>query len=176
VQAVLAELGPPEAVADEAYAGLPAAGAPAPARRRPALEQPWVPVVVAVLSSLALLAIVSTSMGMVGYSGSGADVSPTLAFPTFTFVLLLLSSVLWVPAATLSVVSSLWSPRQRRELALLVPGAATALTLLPDLGYYVSRRELGINIGAWSALALALLGGSWLLWHHTRAALRRAGA
>ena len=57
-----------------------------------------------------------------------------------------------------------------------VPAAATVLTLLPDLGYHLSQREVGINIGAWSALALALLGGSWLLWHHTRAAMGRAGA
>lgn len=176
VQTVLAELGPPEAVADEAYAGFPAAGPPAPPLRRPALERAWVPAAVAVLSSLALLAVVSTWGGMVGYAGSGADVSYTTAFPTVTFVLLLPTSVLWMPAAALTMMSSLWSPREGRELALLVPAAATVLTLLPDLGYHLSQREVGINIGAWSALALALLGGSWLLWHHTRAAMGRAGA
>lgn len=175
VQTVLAELGPPEAVADEAYAGLPAASPPAPPQRRRTLERGWVPAAVAVLSSLALLAVVSTWGGMVGYAGSGADVSYTTAFPAVTFVLLLLAAVLWVPAAALTMMSSLWSPREGRELALLVPAAATVLTLLPDLGYHLSQREIGINIGAWSALALALLGGSWLLWHHTRAAMGRAG-
>ena len=64
VQTVLAELGPPEAVADEAYAGLPAASPPAPPQRRPTLERAWVPAAVAVLSSLALLAVVSTWGGM----------------------------------------------------------------------------------------------------------------
>lgn len=176
VQTVLAELGPPEAVADEAYAGLPAASPPAPPQRRRTLERGWVPAAVAVLSSLALLAVVSTWGGMVGYAGSGADVSYTTAFPAVTFVLLLLAAVLWVPAAALTMMSSLWSPREGRELALLVPAAAMVLTLLPDLGYHLSQREIGINIGAWSALALALLGGSWLLWHHTRAAMGRAGA
>jgi hypothetical protein len=174
VQTVLAELGPPEAVADEAYAGLPAASPPAPPQRRPTLERAWVPAAVAVLSSLALLAVVSTWGGMVGYAGSGADVSYTTAFPTVTFVLLLPAAVLWVPAAALTMMSSLWSPREGRELALLVPAAAMVLTLLPDLGYHLSQREIGINIGAWSALALALLGGSWLLWHHIRAAMGRA--
>ena len=174
VQTVLAELGPPEAVADEAYAGLPAASPPAPPQRRPTLERAWVPTAVAVLSSLALLAVVSTWGGMVGYAGSGADVSYTTAFPTVTFVLLLPAAVLWVPAAALTMMSSLWSPREGRELALLVPAAAMVLTLLPDLGYHLSQREIGINIGAWSALALALLGGSWLLWHHIRAAMGRA--
>jgi hypothetical protein len=176
VQAVLAELGPPEAVADEAYAGLPAATPLAPPPRRLALERAWVPTAVVILLSLALLGMVSTWAGMVGYAGSGTDVSYTAAFPTATFVLLLVTSVLWVPAAALALMSSLWSSREGRELALLAPGVAVAMTLLPDLGYYLSHREIGINIGAWSAVALALLGGSWLLWHHTRAAMRRAGA
>lgn len=176
VQTVLAELGPPEAVADEAYAGLPAASRPSPPQSRPALERAWVPAAVAILLSLALLSIISTSLGMVSYGGSGADVSHTVAFPTFTFVLLLMTSVLWVPAAALTMMSSLWSRSEGRQLAMLAPGAATALTLLPDLGYYVSQREIGIQIGGWAALALALLGGPWLLWHHTRAAVQRAGA
>jgi hypothetical protein len=175
VQGVLAELGPPEAVADEAYAGLPTAGTAAP-RRRPGLEQPWVPVAVATLLTLTLLGMVSTSVSMAGYSGSGADVSPTIAFPTLTFILLVMFSLLWVPASLLATMSSCWSPRQGRELALLAPAAATALTLLPDLGYYLTHREIGINIGAWSALALTAIGGPWLLWHHTRAARRRTGA
>jgi hypothetical protein len=176
VRAVLTELGPPQAVADEAYAGLPAASQPSPPQSRPALERAWVPAAVAILLSLALLSIISTSLGMVSYGGSGEDVSHTVAFPTFTFVLLLMTSVLWVPAAALTMMSSLWSRSEGRQLAMLAPGAATALTLLPDLGYYVGQREIGIQIGGWAALALALLGGPWLLWHHTRAAVQRAGA
>ena len=130
-----------------------------------------VPAAVAGLSSLALLAVVSTGAGWWATQGREPDVSLHDCFPNGHLCAAPAGRGALVPAAALTMMSSLWSPREGRELALLVPAAATVLTLLPDLGYHLSQREVGINIGAWSALALALLGGSWLLWHHIRAAM-----
>lgn len=50
VRSALAELGPPQAAADEAYAGRPAH----PASRGAVLSHPWVPLTVSALDVLAL--------------------------------------------------------------------------------------------------------------------------
>lgn len=190
VQAVLAELGPPEAVADEAYAGLPATSALAAPPRRPVLEQPWVPVVVFVLLGLALVVTEFSAGALNGYGTSGTAsvasdgtvleeqtfISFNTTFPTVMFMSLTSSVMLWVPATVLVWLSPLWTQRERLHLTLLTPLAAGAVSILPQLGWLLTRAELGINVGAWTGLALGLGGGFWVLWRHTRAARQRAGA
>ncbi len=72
VREALAELGPPQLVADEAYAGRQPTTAATPGSA-PVMARSWVPVVVAVLTAVALLMtiLIVSSMGSVVSSSSG---------------------------------------------------------------------------------------------------------
>lgn len=189
VHTVLAELGPPEAVADEAYAGLPAPGTTSPPQGG-ALEQPWVLVVVLVLLALALVVTTFMTGSLGGYGTSGtasvtADgrvieehttISFDIGFPVAIVLALLNSAILRLPATVLVWISPLWTRREQVHLSLLTPAAAALVTVLPRLGWLLTHTETGINTGAWIGLALGLAGGFWLLWRHTRVARQRAVA
>lgn len=181
VREVLAELGPPQAVADEAYAGRPAhaANAPAPVGR---LSRPWVPVVVAVLVAVGLLLVllVTGSMGGVTTSTSvdsaGAVVETSelsgsplwMSFAAITFTL-----PVWVAIALLVGSSPLWVGREKLAVALLVPSAALLSGLLPLLGWGLIGIN-GVYGGAWAALVLIVVGGSWIMVRITQRAAARA--
>ncbi len=180
VRRALAELGPPQAVADEAYAGLPLAAVPT--SRPPALTREWVPVTVAVLLGIAVLVIIAVVGGVGGYTTSSstttADATGTQsvvetidyaqAFPAATLAGLVATILLWGPASILVALSPLWTGRRQLLLHLLVPLSAVLLTALPDLGWVLTHREIGINLGAWASLATVVLGGGWLLARLTR--------
>ena len=203
VRRALAELGSPQSVADEAWAGRPAPVAPAPvsSARVPVMARGWVPITVGVLLGLALVLssfIVSAASGYSTSSTSssaatavtpqtGAEVvAPPVEESTQTQVsydaspltgvaaALLFTWLLWLPATVLVLASPLWSTRQKVALSLLTPGAALLLSGLPALGWALSGKEIGINLGAWVGLAVALGGGGWLLVRTCRAGAETA--
>ena len=186
VRAVLAELGPPQAIADEAYAGRPA---PSP-RRTPALSRAWVPISVGVLLALALLTTITVIGAFSTYATSESgtydaagraittqhDVDFTGVGPSGILMALLASWLFWVPATVLSLASPLWSPRQKVALCLLTPAAVVVMALLPTIGWEALGTELGINLGSWTSLALVVVGGGLLLTHLCRAAARKVAS
>lgn len=186
VRAALDELGPPQAIADEAYAGRPA-----PSPRRPgALSRGWVPVTVGVLLGLALLATImvvgtfssyaTSDSGTFDATGKAISSEHKVDFtgvgPSAILAALLLSWIFWVPATILALASPLWSRRQKVALCLLTPAAIAVMAVLPSVGWGVWGTELGINLGAWTSLALVVGGGGWLITHLCRAAARRTAS
>lgn len=129
VSAVLAELGPPEIVAREAYGTEYAAGSP---QRTGAGEpggtrwsdRPWVPVVVAVLQVLALLLLLAAVGG-----GAGAVVSGLWLLPP------------WIGIALLVGNSRLWVARHKLVHLLLLPVSA-----------------LVVGVGGWQLVRLTRAG------------------
>ena len=185
VRAALDELGPPQAIADEAYAGRPASAVAAP--RPGPLSRTWVPVTVGVLLGLALLVTILVIGSIGGYatsdglSSDGSTVTdPEVQFttpgPGGVLVGLLASWVFWIPATILTLASPLWTNRQKVALCLLTPAALVVMIALPTIGWASSHTELGINLGAWTSLALVALGGGWLLARLCRAAARKAAS
>lgn len=182
VRRVLAELGPPQAVADEAYAGRPAyaASAPAPVGR---LSRPWVPVVVAVLTAVGVLLVllVSASMGAITTStsvDSAGAVGETTVLGVSTLFGTLVAALaatlpLWVTVAVLVGLSPLWVGREKAVVAALVPAAALLVVTLPLLGWWLVGIN-GVYVGAWTALALVVVGGSWVMVRITQRAAARA--
>jgi uncharacterized membrane protein len=182
VRTALAELGPPQAVADEAYAGRPAHAPTAPPRVG-ALSRPWVPVVVAILTGIGLLVVlvVTGSIGGVVTStsvdSSGAVVETTAVgastlFATF-FAAIAMTLPVWVSVAVLVGLSSLWVGREKLIVAGLVPAAALLMAALPLLGWWIIGVN-GVYAGAWAALAVVVVGGSWLMVRLTARAAARA--
>lgn len=183
VREVLAELGPPQAVADEAYAGRPAYALTSPARAG-AMSRPWVPVVVAILTALGLFVVILVAGGISSVSTSTSVDSGGLVVETAelsgsplvgSFASILMTLPLWVPAAVLLGLSPLWVGREKLFVAILVPVAALLMGLLPTLGWGLIGVN-GVYAGAWTALALVIVGGGWLLLRLTRRASARAGA
>jgi hypothetical protein len=182
VREVLAELGPPQAIADEAYAGRPAR-ASAPPERVGALGRAWVPVVVAILTALGLFLVIvvagtssgvttSSSVDSSGHVVETSELSGGLPWAPL-FAALMLTLPMSVSVAALVGLSPLWIRREKLLASLLIPFAALVISLLPMVGYGL----LGINgvyAGAWTALVLIVLGGGWLLMRLTRKASARA--
>lgn len=182
VRGVLAELGPPQAIADEAYAGR-TAHASIPPGRVGALSRPWVPVVVAVLTAVGLFLVIlvaGTSSGVitsssVDSSGNVVETSELSGDVPWAplFGALLLALPLWGSVAILVGVSPLWVGREKLMAALLIPVAAALNAFLPMLGFGLVGVN-GVYAGAWTALALIVVGGGWLLMRLTRRASARA--
>ena len=182
VRAALAELGPPQAIADEAYAGRPAvvvlAGAPA-AARRPALSGTWVPVVVGVLLGLCLLWVLflGATLPALAAETPPDDSSPLMPHPVELFVVTVIGSFwLWVPAAVLAALSPLWRTGERVRLTLLVPAVALLMGGLPWSGWRLVGTDAGVEVGAWTGVAVSLALATWVFWHDLRAGARRARA
>jgi len=186
VRDALAELGPPQLVADEAYTGRRSTTAVAPAGG-PVLGHPWVPVVVAVLTAIGLLVtvLVVSSLGSVGSSSSSSVDGTGATTETHTtaeltgspllgsFSALMVTLPLWATVAVLVALSPLWVGREKLVAALLIPTAALLMGFLPQVGWWL----IGINgviAGAWAALILVLAGGAWTLIRSTRQAAARA--
>lgn len=186
IRAVLAELGPPDAVAREAYADRPHRGAAAtPAAPVPLTSRPWAPVAVALLNTLGLFLLVLVVGGMAGFvvsSSTSLDGSETtqviyhsgsvlVAAATGLFLVL----PLWIPAVVIVGVSLLWTARQKLLLVAVLPVAALLLGGLPEAGWALVGAS-GLTYGAWAAVTLAAVGGIVLLWRLTAAGLARARA
>ena len=186
VREALAELGPPQLVADETYAGRPPTTG-VQTGNAPVMARTWVPVVVAILTAVAVLLtilVVSTMGGTVSSSSSSSgDVngvaaqvqtreeltgSPLIA----SLVALLVTLPLWTTVAVLVGISPLWVRREKLVAVLLIPGAALLMGLLPQVGWWLIGAK-GVYGGAWTALILVLLGGGTILARSTRKAAAR---
>ena len=151
------------------------------------MARTWVPVVVAILTAVALLItilVVSTMGGTVSSSSSSSgDVngvaaqvqtreeltgSPLIA----SLVALLVTLPLWATVAVLVGISPLWVRREKLVAVLLIPGAALLMGLLPQVGWWLFGAK-GVYGGAWTALILVLLGGGTILTRSTRKAAAR---
>ena len=192
VRRTLAELGSPHSVADEAYAGAPApAAAPTTtmqAARPGALSRSWLPVVVGLTLGFALWSLISIAFGGSSYSITSSITMDALGntisspdvidypgeFPIRALNALLSTALLWLPPVVLCLVSPLWSATEKATAALILPLTALALTALPDLGWAVTHSERGIGGGAWSGLALGVIGGGYLILRTSRSGLQRA--
>jgi uncharacterized membrane protein len=182
VRAALAELGPPQAVADEAYAGRPAY-VPTSTPRVGAMSRPWVPVTVAILTALGLLLVVLVAGTAAGVSSSTSTDSTGRVVETAaelsgspllgSFAAIVAALPLWAGIALLVGLSPLWVGREKVVVALLVPAAALLMGILPLLGWSLVGIN-GVYAGAWTALALVVAGGGWLMAVLTRRASARA--
>lgn len=180
VQAVLAELGPPEAVAQEAYAGQPLNRNLAARSPMPALSKSWVPVVVALLQGLGLFLVVVILVESSSYStiGSGTVIESVHYSPAgfFRGVLgLVVMLPMWIPVVVLAGVSSLWGQRQKTAHILLLPVVVGLWAILPDLGWLVAGL-VGLITATWMAIAASFLGGGYVLFRLTTQGVARSQA
>jgi hypothetical protein len=178
VRAALAELGPPHAVADEAYAGKPPA-IPPPVPRHGPMGRVWVPILVVILQVIALLfALIIiggfSAVSTVSVNGvtdpESAELTGNPLFGSLAAILFTLP--LWATVALLVGLSPLWVGREKAAEALLVPGAALLMGILPLIGYLLVGVN-GVYAGTWTAAALVILGGGWLMTRLTRRAATR---
>ncbi|MFC8501962.1 hypothetical protein ACFUC1_06350 [Pedococcus sp. NPDC057267] len=186
VRAALAELGPPQAIADEAYAGRPATvlvAAPAPAApRRPALSGTWVPAVVGVLLGLCVVWTLLTSGLRPAYTGSSVNGGPEVVdayalHPLEVLVLALLGGFwLLLPCSVLVLASQLWRRGEKARLVVLTPAIGVVLGVLPWVGWLITRSPAGVTTGAVLGLVLSLAAAARVFWHDLRAGARRARA
>lgn len=181
VRAALAELGPPQAIADEAYAGRPTTvvvAAPAPAAvRRPALSGTWVPVVVSVLLGLCLVwtLFVGASLPAMASEAPGPETNAFMLHPVELLVLSLLGSAwLWIPAVVLTGLSPLWHGAEKLRVVLTVPVVAVLLGIAPWVGWSLTGSATGVELGSWAAVAAGLGLAVWVFWHDLREGARRA--
>ena len=175
VRAVLAELGPPSSVAEEAYATRPVS---AP-QKAPWASRTWVPPVVAIALGATLLFATIAVSGLAGYSsseactGDGGCTQGAIAFNGVfgpALVSLVAVSWLWLPTSALIAASTLWTRLEKLALVLLVPGLLVAFAVLVELGWLLTHTEVGINLGSWAGLALITIGGGLAIWRLTRTA------
>jgi hypothetical protein len=181
VREVLAELGSPQTVADEAYAGRPAYGPISPARVGP-MSRPWVPVVVAILTAVGMFLVILVGGTMGSVTGSTAVDSSGVVVETSelsgspllgSFAAIMLTLPLWATIALFVGLSPLWVGREKIVVALMLPATALLMGLLPMLGWWLVGIN-GVYAGAWTALALVIGVGGWLMVRLTRRASARA--
>jgi hypothetical protein len=183
VRAALAEVGPAQAVADEAYAGRPHVAA-----RKPATSRPWLPGVVAALEAVAVLVVVSvagTSSSVTTSTASSVSAAggPTTSVTQSQFqgsiggglLAFFAAFPFWLVLAVLVGVSALWLGREKLLLVAVVPICAGAFAVLPELGYQLFGIN-GVYAGGWICLGLAVLGGGAVVGVLARRAHRRATA
>jgi hypothetical protein len=189
VRAVLSELGPAATVAEEAHADRPASGVLLRSAMRPPLtSRAWVPPVVAGFEAFTQLvvALVVGSSGVV--SGGSASVTTstgrtTMVQPTSSFdwspfgvvASVFAAFPFWLVVVVLVAASALWTAREKVVLMTLPLAAIVTLTILPLAGYALVG-VTGVYIGAWTAIALLVIGGGSLTWVLTRRASRRSAA
>lgn len=193
VAAVLTELGPPDAVAREAFESgqsdsgqyavswpsAAGAGVQGPPPRVRWSDRPWVPVAVGLLQVLGLVGMILVAVGTAVYStfessdgvrvvdySAGSALVATVAGAVMVLPL-------WIGVALLAGNSSLWSGRQKILHLLLLPVSTLLIGLAPDLGWALAG-ERGLNVASGAALVVVLVAGGWLVVHLTRAGRRRA--
>ncbi|GAA6525424.1 hypothetical protein [Intrasporangium sp. DVR] len=184
VAAVLTELGPPDAIAQAAYAdrAVPPVPPAAPrAARIPITSRPWVPVVVALLQGLSLLLVILVVGGSVAWvEGSGATSTGETEVTTYGGSSLaavlaggLAALPLWTVMALLVGISALWTSREKVAHLLAVPVAAVLFAAGPTVGGSLAGKA-GMIVVAWTVLAVVVAGGGWLLYRLTVSGRRRA--
>jgi len=183
VRAALDEVGPATAVAEEAWTGRTS---PVPSPRPPGTSRAWLPFTVAGFEAVALLVVVIVVGGSVGVS-SGSTTVTTADGQTTTEVTqssfhgsiggavgaLFAVIPFWLVILVLVGVSALWTARQKTVLMVLPLAAAIAFAVLPMLGYALIGIN-GVYAGAWTAVALTVGGGGFLVWALVRGAVRRS--
>lgn len=187
VRRTLAELGSPQAVADEAYAGRPASVRPlAPAVGTPpargTLTQPWVPVMVGVFVTVSLVPMLFVAAGVVGLffeitvrPGGVPQSVPITPMPAELMGWLLLTLVFTLPfTAALVVPSRLWSAGEKVRLLLLAPTTALVLAFVPWLGDVVSGSILGGAIAAAGGVVVMVVAAWYVLDRDLRAGFARS--
>ncbi|MDX6300941.1 MAG: hypothetical protein QOF53_2155 [Nocardioidaceae bacterium] len=186
VRAALAEVGPAQDVADEAYAGRPGAG-PA-AAPLPVSSRRWLPSVVAGLEAVAVLVVVaaagsSASVTSSTVSSVSAAGGPTTSVTQSSFEGSIGSGLLafvaafpfWLVVVVMVGVSALWSGREKLALIAVMPACALAFAVLPEVGYKVFGIN-GVYAGGWLATGLSVLGGGLAVGVLVRRAHRRSTA
>lgn len=152
VRAALAELGPPQAIADEAY-GARTAAPVLPARRPPS---PWQAVVACSLNALGLalvaLLLLTGLAGAMELLYSGLTV---FALP-------------WSGVFALSLLAPVWTRRQRMASALFFPAVIVAFTAVVGIMSAVLGPSVFNLIPAVALFAVAV----WVLVRLLKAALR----
>ncbi|GAA1148499.1 HAAS signaling domain-containing protein [Ornithinicoccus hortensis] len=183
VRAVLAEVGPSEEVAREAYAGRPAVvgvagpmSAPYP-DRPPLASRDWVPVFVAVVQVVSVFASAvviggSSAWVVTSTDSSGASTSSFGGSIVAATAAAALVAPLWIALVLFVGNSRLWNGREKLAHILLLPVVLALMGLLPELGNALVGVN-GVYAGSWAALALVVLGGGWLVVRLTRAGLGR---
>ena len=148
VQAALAGLGSPQSIAEEAYADQPSTSGAAPVPSR------WTAVVACALNGvgLAFLALVSFT------TSGGADI--LLAVPV--------SLLPWAGIVALSMLSPVWTQRQKATSICLAPATLVCLALLTTISVAI------FGLSPINAIpVLALFGTSaWILIRLGRHAMR----
>lgn len=140
VRAVLAELGPPQAIADEAYAGRPA---PSPPR---ATRSQWQAVTATILNAVGLLLA-----GLLALAGPHPS---EVAFVGLIF------TVPWLIGVTLAAMSPVWQTRDKVASSLFFPGLLGALAVVTA----IVRPAMGPGTPVRAALMVALvLAAGWPL-------------
>lgn len=196
VRAALEEIGPPQSVADETWAGRPGGigrggigpggvGVTMPVRP-PATSRAWVPTVVAVLEALGLLLVVgvagmsggvsesqSATTARVGESVESTVVTSYDGSPLMGVAAIFASLPFWLPLVLLVAMSALWTGREKALLIALTPLGALLVGALPSVGWALFGAN-GVYGAAWLSLGLLLLGGGVLVGVLVRRGLIRA--
>lgn len=154
VRAALAELGTPEQVADEAYAG--GGGAPSPSSPS-RTDRRWLPVTV-----MALGALVLAMLALLAATGPGMfEALIPLVYPPF-----------WPVLVVLVVAAKGWSAREKWVLVTALPAACLLVAVVTHLAWSVST-SAG-PIASIAALVVAVVSGAAVLVVLGRRGLARA--
>jgi len=183
VRAALDEVGPATAVAEEAWTGRTL---PGPSPRPPVSSRAWLPFTVAGFEATTLLVVTVVVGGSAVVSSSSATVTTpdgqtTTEVTQSSFdgsiggaVTALFAAIpFWLVILVLVGVSALWTARQKTVLLALPLATAIVFAGLPMLGYALIGIN-GVYAGAWTALALTVGGGGFLMWALVRGAVRRS--
>jgi len=172
VRAVLAEVGPASAVAEEAWAGRTS---PAPSPQVSWSSRAWLPNAVAFFEAATLLVVSVAVGGSAAVSSSSSTVTredgqSTMEVTRISFdgsvsgalTALIVAIPFGLVILVLVGVSALWTARQKAILMALPLASAIAFAGLPMLGYALIGIN-GVYAGAWTALALTVGGGGFLV-------------
>ena len=183
VRTALDEVGPASAVAEEAWAGRTS---PAPSSRLPWASRAWLPNAVAFFEAVTLLVVmvavggsaaVSTSSGTVttadGQSTTEVTRSSFDGSISSALTALVAAIPFWLVILVLVGLSALWTARQKAILMVLPLASAIAFAGLPMLGHALIGIN-GVYAGAWTALALTIGGGGFLVVALVRGAVGRS--
>ncbi|MBR7744763.1 hypothetical protein KC207_15810 [Phycicoccus sp. BSK3Z-2] len=149
VRAVLADLGPPASIADEAYADRP------PRTVAPAEPARWPAVVASTLNGIGLLLFVPLLFVRATSPSELLLGIPVLLLP-------------WVVIAVLSAMGAVWTTRQKATSAALGPTTLVAVVLLTQAFFVV----LGPSPVTWLPVAVVLGASGTILYRLSRRALR----
>lgn len=150
VRAVLAELGPPQAVADEAYAGRPPM-----APQRLVRPSPWPAYCACLMNTLMLVVLTALAL-------KGVNSIEWLLIGT-------LFAIPWIFLIVLTSMAEAWTPSEKFTSIGVVPGTLVALTLTTmAVGAAVPNFWIQLSV------AVAVIGASlWMVVSLARAARRR---